>query len=526
MALDDERLDRLISLIKDSFRVRENQDPIYVDVGGHLGRVAAPQHQVIFGRRGSGKSCLLVHYNRRVAPNNATLSVYIVADEVKRLSYPDLLIRLLLSILRKFPRQKRRFWDWVRRRESPLAGQERALEGLLEKGEVSKVVQETSRRRRAAVGGSGERAGVPVKGEFGREESEAQIEEFTQAKLEYLERHLQDFKDAIKAALAASKYQRAAIIVDDFYLIHPTVQPDVVDYLHRLLRGTDLYLKIATVRHRTKLARYEGRLIGVELVQDVEAINLDQTFQDLPATQSYLAQMIDSMGEHVGIESVSDEFISPDGLFALTFASGGVPRDYFTIFDEAVRAALAAGRVERVTPRYVYRGAARVSYQTKLTNLRSDVGPDAEALERVLSDLVTFTLTEKRKTAFLIAQDEAQRLEQEHELIQQLMDFKLIHVVVPDTSAASGRPGRYEAYTMDAASFMEPRRRGIELVEFWRIDEQSRPRGIREAPVYPLARVRAAVSRPTSQSTEDLLAAIQPDGNSDSAGETPPEEDE
>ena len=75
-------------------------------------------------------------------------------------------------------------------------------------------------------------------------------------------------------------------------------------------------------------------------------------------------------------------------------------------------------------------------------------------------------------------------------LIQQLMDFKLIHVVEPDTSAASGRPGRYEAYTLDFSLFMEPRRRNIEIVEFGRIDDQSRRVGIREAPVYSLERAR------------------------------------
>lgn len=67
MPLDDARIDKLTSRIKDSFRVRPNQDPIYVDIDDHLARMSAKQHQVVFGRRGSGKSCLLVHYHRTVA---------------------------------------------------------------------------------------------------------------------------------------------------------------------------------------------------------------------------------------------------------------------------------------------------------------------------------------------------------------------------------------------------------------------------------------------------------------------------
>src|SRR5688500_11205953 len=102
MPLQDGNLDRLLALIKDSFRVREDHDPIYVDLGGHLQRVASDQHQVVYGRRGSGKSCLLVHYHRAARPKS-TLSIYVSADEIKRLGYPDLLIRLLITLLRSLP---------------------------------------------------------------------------------------------------------------------------------------------------------------------------------------------------------------------------------------------------------------------------------------------------------------------------------------------------------------------------------------------------------------------------------------
>ncbi|MEQ9320342.1 MAG: hypothetical protein RIF41_14350, partial [Polyangiaceae bacterium] len=64
MTLSDSRLVQLEGLVKNSFRVRPNHDPVYVDLEGNLDRVASPQHQVIYGRRGSGKSCLLVAFHR------------------------------------------------------------------------------------------------------------------------------------------------------------------------------------------------------------------------------------------------------------------------------------------------------------------------------------------------------------------------------------------------------------------------------------------------------------------------------
>ena len=82
--LDHEQLDHLVDLIRDSFRVQPDREPIYVPIGDNLQRVAAPQHQVVFGRRGSGKSCLLVHFHRHAADWNVT-SLYFNADEIKRL---------------------------------------------------------------------------------------------------------------------------------------------------------------------------------------------------------------------------------------------------------------------------------------------------------------------------------------------------------------------------------------------------------------------------------------------------------
>jgi hypothetical protein len=92
---------------------------------------------------------------------------------------------------------------------------------------------------------------------------------------------------------------------------------------------------------------------------------------------------------------------------------------------EGVTAARALGQ-QRVTPRTVYRGAGRLAYRTKLTQLRTDVAEDSAAIERIFGDLAVFCLKEERKTAFLVSQQYVTTHTLEHEVIQQLMDYKLI----------------------------------------------------------------------------------------------------
>jgi hypothetical protein len=519
--LNDSRIDKLIGLIQDSFRTRPNHDPVYVDIGGNLERVRASQHQVIFGRRGSGKTCLLVHFANRAA-EAGILTIYIDADEIKRLGYPDVLIRLLLNLTEQLPGKRRgalaKRFPWLR--PTALEAQAGELRGLLDMAEASDVVAEQHRTSNRETGASIGRDGASAK--FGKTEGtgEDRTSTFKERKLETLERHLQDYKRVIQEAFRATGMKSGAVIIDDFYLFHRDIQPDIADYIHRLLRGTAIYLKLGTIRHRTRLVRQDGQTIGFELRQDVEEISLDRTFEDVAPTEEFLKHMLDSLAGQVGISSAS-EFISAEGFQALTLASGGVPRDYLSILVDGIESARSSG-FRRVTPKSIYKGAARNSYRTKLKNLREDADRDSGAIERVFQDLAKFCLVEEKKTGFLVSQDEVSGHEAEREILQQLMDFKLIHVLEPDTSAASSRTGRYEAYTLDFALFMEPRRRNISRIEFWKRDSQRQRAGVREAPTYPLARVRDLLSGEVDAdaSSESILESIEQEAHSSDTDDT------
>jgi hypothetical protein len=511
--IDKPQTDQLVALISESFRVRPNHDPVYVDVGSHLSTLALPQHQVIFGRRGSGKSCLLVHYHRTATSSFETLSLYVDSDEFKRLRYPDLLIRLLLETFENLPGATR---GWLRRllrfRLTPVENQIKSLRDLLTEADQSDVEEQLSHTAGTTTEAGLEAHSLTARTSESEQNTRGRITRYTQIKLDTLERSLRDYKQALQWALKRTGFRHAALLLDDFYLLPLDRQPDVIDYLHRMLRGTDMYMKVGTIRHRTSLLRRGPQTIGVELYQDVQEINLDRTLEELDATEDYLMEMLGRMAAQVRIGDVAPLF-NPEAARQLTLVSGGVPRDFLNIFSEAVTDTRRQGR-RWLTPTSVFKGAARILYRTKLVSLREDSGGDAEELERVFRDLVIFCLREKRKTAFLLAQDDVHAFPEEHGLIQQLMDFKLIHIIEPDTSAASGRSGRFEAYTLDFALFMEPRLRGIEHVEFWKIDAGRRREGVREAPSYPLDRASAVRASATAEllTTEDLLQDLEAEG--------------
>ena len=496
--LKDSRVNNLKNLIKDSFRIRPNHDPVYVDVGDHLERLSSKQHQIYFGRRGSGKSCLFVHFKNNEAKNLKILPIYIDTDEIKTLGYPDVLIRLLLSVMESTPSSKQ-WWRRILFCKNRVQKNIDQLRALLNQAENRNVTQED--KKTTNIRGATNYGGV------NHSNTQGQISEFQERKLDTLERSLSDFKQTLREELDKRKnYSSCFVIIDDYYLIKKEIQPDVIDYLHRLLRGTDFYLKIGTVRHRTKIIRNDQQTIGIELNEDIEEISLDSTLEDLNLTKDYLGRMLNSLSDEVNLSNASSKLFNPDAFEKLVIASGGVPRDFLTIFVNAIESAISSGRDDHIVPTNIWKAASSLSYQNKLKNLRKEATSDSENLERIFRDLMRFCIEEKQITCFLISQEESQTYPQIHELIQQLMDFKLIHVIEPDTSAASGRKGRFEAYTLDFSLFMEPRRRNIKIVEFWNYDDSGRRQGVREAPVYSLERARNSLNSQDQQNTEDLLS--------------------
>jgi hypothetical protein len=513
--LDTSELKELEALIRRSFRVRENLTPVYVDVSDNLARVGLEQHQVLFGRRGSGKSSLLVYYRHAVAPGKKAHTIYINGDTVKTLQYPDVLIRLLLAIFEGLPGPTwpQRIWRRIkrpRRRPSAVEIMVAELRELLQlpiRSRLTVTQDESARatqRREARLSKGSAQIGAGT--ERDTAQSRQEVRESEEEKIRMIDARLPDYKAAIQDALSESDASFAVYIVDDFYLINPEHHPEVIDYLHRLLRDTDLYLKVGTIRHRTRLSKTEGVSYGVQPYQDVDTFDLDRTLEDLGQTSMYLEEMLRRLGQEVGIDDVTT-IMSEDAKKNLVLLSGGVPRDYLNIFVDGLgRARNLRSRV-RVTPTDLRKAAASLSQESKFNDLRDAAGGEAPELESLFVDLVEFCLNEKKMTAFLVSKDDEGAYPAVHELLKQLMDFKLVHLVEPSTSAASGRPGRFEAYTLDFSLFMEPRRRNIEIVRFWETDNQRRRVRLREAPVYELERGAAAIRGEAREAEEALEVA-------------------
>lgn len=504
IALDSQELIELNRLIEENIRVRQGQPPIYVDIANNVARILAKQNHVVFGRRGSGKSTLLLTAKTK-AESQGFLCIYFDSELIKENPFPDVLISILIKIFdyllgqsrgrerrilqrfgRIFPSRK----DQLNKKVETIIEELRKLRTEPQIYDIARKTIVTQEKRKAAdigfgfeqarIGGRFEEAGVST------------VEEATDTtivKISRLQQNVEAYHDLL-AELLSELNQNMMLFLDDFYFIAKQNQPDVVDYLHRLSKGTNMYLKLGTIKYRSllyRVSRETGKTTGVELNNDIFPINLDYTLEDLVVMSNFLDQILHKFAEQVNIQSSDlDSLFTGGGKKLLHLASGGVPRDFLNLFlmSQNIAKNHMLNKLEK--QRVVGEAARQYLNETKKQNLSEDSVGDLLPLEQLVGRICEFAIENRRKTVFLVNQEESSKYPEEYDRLKQLMDLRFVHVVDSHTSATYGGRRRYEGYMVDAGLWAAPRIPGLVEVEFDKRDASGRKDELRNCPKFRL----------------------------------------
>jgi hypothetical protein len=278
----------------------------------------------------------------------------------------------------------------------------------------------------------------------------------------------------VRTVISASMEQLAEtpgfIVLDDFYHVRTTDQPDVLGYLHQVVKNLEVYLKVCAVRHRLKPFVEEDPPRGLQLGHDADPISLDVTLEQFQGAQRFLEEVLAEICRPLNIDI--SQFITNGARERLVLASGGVARDYLSLVSSALRASNERGVTptrlhNRVSAEDVNETAAKLSAQ-KHQDLRRDAGPNADAIRDRLDDVVRFCLDRNRTNVLLI---EGTKLEEEPwgRDIRALADLRLLHEIGNVTIKNSAYRGRrFEGYTLDLSTYTGTRSERIRQIEFWK----------------------------------------------------------
>lgn len=535
-------VDDLLTALEEATRATPEGGPaaFVPPSGGELNQVKARFHHLIWGRRGSGKTSLLRHLEAEHRRQHL-VSVWIDEELFMALSYPDVLVSSVLEVVRGVRTAagtlhgdtekswRRRLVDRLKRPSGSLSALDQAITNLetLRQLPNDREIQWTrSTETGRDVDAIGSVKAGPIKGQLGEstteQESVNSVETVVTSKEEYLERSLDETRRLLTASLEG--IEGGFVFLDEFYRVQRPDQPKVLGYMHRLLKDTGLWLKVASVRYRTTPYRGGDPPIGMQPTQDANEVSLDRGLQLFDATKQFLEQIIENIATSKDVDI--HDLMTTGALTRLVVAAGGVPRDYLRLAREAIRHARNRGPSDKQGSNKVIaedvNSAAGQTAEPKIADLRADAPNEAAELESLLEDLGEFC-RHNQVAYFLVDQRDPDLTKQ----IDQLQDLRLVHLLLDGETVPNAGSRRHRVLLLDVAYLSFKRARQVDF-EGW--NDRSKRRALRliysqGAGASTLGQGGAAKVQPTlpgGDSTESELATLPLFDVEDADGTDPP----
>jgi hypothetical protein len=383
------------------------------------------------------------------------------------------------------------------------------LEALLHSEDGADIThKKIANEKGAASAKAGSKLGVPqaveieasLESTHAAEKSLEVTEQAKRDKIQFLLRHIIDYQKLFEKIVAISAGD-AFIFLDDLYHIRKTDQAQVLDYFHRIVKGRSVWLKIGTIKHRTEWYHHGAQPVGLKLGDDCDEIDLDVTLEKYETAKKFLLQILQQLIEEANLGGCSD-LLTDGGIERLVLASGGVARDFLTIFRKSIDVARERGetyRGDKINAEDV-NAAAGEHDSSKRDELKRDTLEERAQLEQALQTIQEFCI-ERKVNCFLVEQivDTAGQ-----EILGELVDLRFVHVVASRISVRD-TPGKlYTTYMLDISQYTgERRRREFEMVAFWKredLDKLRRSLYVLEAKSLVRAINRSQVTRGTGES--------------------------
>ncbi|QID19475.1 hypothetical protein G3580_18725 [Nitrogeniibacter mangrovi] len=501
-----QQIDTLSTLVEEGARATAQNVARFIEPApGTLRRAKSKRHHLIFGRRGSGKSSLLLKAGDELEKANHPIAI-VDLEPFKGHHYPDVLLSVLIATLLKYElwlidhKRGNRFRELAKRlqfwkRKDPvtvatlhqeISKEISALREQLHLADDAGLRTTTAharnedweRRSRGKAGVSDDLVAAEIEQEIAARVAANStmevVEESKRSKSDYLLRHIIDYQRIFRELSRVSGYS-SYLFLDDLYHLKREDQASILDYFHRIAKNNNLWLKIGTIKNRSNWYRHDPQPLGLKIGDDADDINLDLTLEKFSSARGFLLKILNSYANDAEAPKVRD-FVADGGVDRLVIASGGVTRDFLGLFRRSIDEAR-----ERLTQtpdhaRGPKMGAEDVnvaagSYgETKREEFERDTLEDRARLEQMFEKIKAFCLEKNKANVFLVDQEATDEM---HDTIQELVDLRLIHQIRSRVTEKTRTGKVFRALLLDISQYTGERmRRDIEMIEFWRPDNK------------------------------------------------------
>jgi hypothetical protein len=502
--LQDQVIQRAVSRVALRAERQENVGQLvatFVDPGISV-QLENDNNQILYGRRGTGKTHVLKVVERNAAANAGELALYIdmrtlgsssVFSDESRPTHVRA-TSLLKDILSEV---ENALLEWVTTPGLDLPGN--ALEDLdaltvamtrTAVVDATASVETTSSAETRDSAGASVALGPAPSLTFGArgENVAAQGETVTRSGREVNPIYFQELSQALRQALASGGVGRLLILFDEWTAVPVDLQPLLAEFLKRaFFTIPQVTVKIASLEYRSDFSVMLERnnVLGFELGADISSvIELDDYFvydrsaertidlfaellfrhisaeadaQMTAATPGNGAQLTVALDQLMALRStylaethsiataeqlIRRSFSSTGAFKELVRAGEGVARDFINIFSSAFFSAVRRDRPS-IDLKAVQEAAREWYEKDKAPNIDEN---QAEFLRSVIDEVIG----QRRARSFLL-----EKQYEKNPLILSLFDFRLLHLVQRGYADKDNPGVRYNIYTLDYGTYVD-----------------------------------------------------------------------
>lgn len=516
--LNDPRMVRAVSSIVSRSERQPDTDVLretYVETGV-MPQVDNFGHQILYGRRGTGKTHVLQVLGAQLEENDDVFAIYI---DVRLLGSAHMFADVTQPLAPRCIALFKDFLSILQGRMLDIATDPaRDGSGLQEVSRLAdfitaKTAEVTSRDVKSTkqvdegtqaggqvgVGGGGPTAGVNL----GRTTSSSRTDEvgYTEALRETIV--YSEIYQVLDSALAAMGVDHLVLLIDEWTSIPTDLQPFIAEFLKRsVLPSQRITVKVASLEYRSRFNLPQsagGNVVGFELGPDITAnLDLDDYYvyeRNPERVEEIFAALL---FKHV-VSGFAEEVLAEYGIrdatsfrsrvfteratfVELVRAGEGVVRDFLGIFGAAFFKATGSGR-QKIDLHSVEE-AARDWYETDKSASLS--GQQHTALQRIIRDVIGSRQTKM----FMISREQA-----DHPMILSLFDLRLLHLIERGYSDKENPGLRYNIYALDYGTYVDLKRTKVEVVGvlFEADEEQQEEGGERLVPLADKRSIRRVI---------------------------------
>jgi Cdc6-like AAA superfamily ATPase len=214
--------------------------------------------------------------------------------------------------------------------------------------------------------------------------------------------------------------------------------------------------------------------IGMKLGDDAEEIDLNLTLEKYAITKDFLTKILSNLMAPIGLKT--QDLMTEGAIDRLVLASGGVARDFLSIFRRSVDVARERSS-DKINAEDINMASGEYDTSKREEFKRDTYDEEDDSLTSVFQNVRAFCLEKVNSNCFLLNKDaKGKHIDQIHELV----DLKLLHLIRSRVTVKSTRQGQiYEAYMLDLCQYAGARkRRDLQMVEFWKPDAEDKLRRV------------------------------------------------